>query len=457
MKMFVFRFYSSISSILLLLVYLGSLKTADAATQVVEVKFQMTCSTMSGQCVTQTNTLISTTLSFQVSSSICKAPPSPSLYLEFPSGLFMHDQLSNVRITVESGGGNSCDLCNIGCSGSGSGSGVGSGLQQPNRRSLLQTRTRESSVAILSWAPTTLTVQFDSVLNELLPILTLDRVTVELIEMKTGDASAGGDIHYSTSTDTVRSETMASGVIGGQVTSPSFAIATSDRVAGQPGAAATFSFTTTAGGKLATGGTITLTYPSGFFSSTGTPVVQISGDGPPTGKVATPTSTQIVITIETLSVAASSAVTVTLKGLTMGAANAGTTAGITVTTSVDRTASSDVSSGAIGDVVQNPSFSMDSADRVVARVTASAKLMFQTSAGGGLTYSSADALNAKITLIYPTGFFDTSTTPSPVISGTELSGVTASCAHSGSTKLVVSLTAGAIPAASNLVTIAALL
>jgi hypothetical protein len=82
-------------------------------------------------------------------------------------------------------------------------------------------------------------------------------------------------------------------------------------------AAATFSFTTTAGGALAAGSTITLTYPSGFFASAGSPSVQISGSGA-TGSVATPTGTQIVITTAGQAIDASSAVTVTVTGLTMG-------------------------------------------------------------------------------------------------------------------------------------------
>jgi len=82
----------------------------------------------------------------------------------------------------------------------------------------------------------------------------------------------------------------------GEVTSPSFEIALSDRVAGKSSAAATFSFTTTAGGALAIGSTITLTYPSGFFSGTGSPAATINGVSG--GAVATPTSTQIVVTAQ---------------------------------------------------------------------------------------------------------------------------------------------------------------
>ena len=66
-------------------------------------------------------------------------------------------------------------------------------------------------------------------------------------------------------------------VIGGQVTDTSFSMAFADRVASKTGAAATFNFKTSAGGVIAAGGTITLTYPLGFFSHTPTPGASISG------------------------------------------------------------------------------------------------------------------------------------------------------------------------------------
>ena len=130
---------------------------------------------------------------------------------------------------------------------------------------------------------------------------------------------------------------LAQTVTGGQVTSPSFEIASYDRVAGKSSAAATFTFTTTAGGALAAGSNITLTYPSGFFASAGSPSVQISGGGA-TGSVATPTGTQIVITTAAQAIDGSTAVTVTVTGLTMGGTpTAG--GGVSVATSVDQTAS----------------------------------------------------------------------------------------------------------------------
>ncbi len=116
----------------------------------------------------------------------------------------------------------------------------------------------------------------------------------------------------------------------------SFSMMHSDRVAGRSNVSATISFKPCS--LIPTNRNITLTYPSGFFASVGTPGVTISGGGP-TGTVATLTSTQIIITTATQAIAASTAVTVTLTGLIMGAATAGSSNGITISTSADQTAS----------------------------------------------------------------------------------------------------------------------
>ena len=58
---------------------------------------------------------------------------------------------------------------------------------------------------------------------------------------------------------------IACGVIGGQVYSLSFLISSSERIATMTNVAATFSFTTSAGGELYFGSTITLMFSSGFF------------------------------------------------------------------------------------------------------------------------------------------------------------------------------------------------
>ena len=80
-------------------------------------------------------------------------------------------------------------------------------------------------------------------------------VTVTLSGLIMGVASGGSSsgIAVATSADVIVSVGVESGVIGGQVSSGTFVIGDTDRVAGKTNVAATFSFTTTAGGALAIG------------------------------------------------------------------------------------------------------------------------------------------------------------------------------------------------------------
>jgi hypothetical protein len=265
-------------------------------------------------------------------------------------------------------------------------------------------------------------------------------MTMTVTGLTMGAATAGNStgIIISTSVDQTASFGVSSGVIGGQVTNTSFAIAASDRVAGKTGAAATFSFTTTAGGALAAGSNITLTYPSAFFVSTGTPGVRISGGGP-TATAGSPTSTQIVITTATQAIAASTAMTMIVTGLTMGAATAGNSTGIIISTSVDQTASFGVSSGVIGGQVTNTSFAIAASDRVAGKTGAAATFSFTTTAGGAL------AAGSNITLTYPSAFFVSTGTPGVRISG---GGPTATAGSPTSTQIVITTATQAIAAST---------
>jgi hypothetical protein len=157
---------------------------------------------------------------------------------------------------------------------------------------------------------------------------------------------------------------VLAGMIGGQVPVPSFAIAASDRVAAKTSAAATFSFTPSAGGALATcSSIITLTDLSGFFATSGIPTV-----------------------------------------------------GIAVTTSADTTASTYVASGMIGGAVAAVSFTIAAAaaaDRatVAAKTSVATTFAFTSTAGGAL------ASGILITLNHPINFFATSFTPTEAVSG----------------------------------------
>ena len=95
---------------------------------------------------------------------------------------------------------------------------------------------------------------------------------------------------------------------------------------------------------------ITLNYPAGFFAAQA-PSSNLAG----TSSVAilTATSTQdtannrFVITISNAPIPAGTPFTITLAGLTMGAATTGSTTGITVTTDTDTAASAGAPSGGI--------------------------------------------------------------------------------------------------------------
>jgi len=158
-----------------------------------------------------------------------------------------------------------------------------------------------------------------------------------------GTASAGGNITVQTSADPLASLPQASGVLGGRPLLSSFSIALSDRVAGRTAAVATFSFTPTVGGALATNGSITLNYPAGFFAS-GLITAQLSAPGVSL-TVAPPGASSVTMTVTGGTFAAATAVTVTLAGFTMGSPTAG--GDITVQTSADPFASLPQASGAI--------------------------------------------------------------------------------------------------------------
>jgi len=172
-------------------------------------------------------------------------------------------------------------------------------------------------------------------------------ITVTLSGLTIGDVTAGNSngITILTSADTTASVGVASGAIGGRVTNPSFTIASVDRVAGKSSAAATFAFTSTAGGEIAPNGKITLIYPSNFFATSPTPTVAMSGSI--TGTAAAPTLNFIIITTAAATLGSSTSVTVTLLGLTMGPTNNGSV-GVVIRTSSDFYSTAAIAPGPIG-------------------------------------------------------------------------------------------------------------
>ena len=122
----------------------------------------------------------------------------------------------------------------------------------------------------------------------------------------------------------------------GQVAWLSFGIASSDRIVSKTGVPVTLSFTLAT--LLPISGTITLSYPAGFFAVSA-PTVQPGSSSVAgfTGTCAATTSTSVVVNSAGATVPASSFV-ITLPGFVMGGVTAGTV-GATQATSADTAAS----------------------------------------------------------------------------------------------------------------------
>ncbi len=154
-------------------------------------------------------------------------------------------------------------------------------------------------------------------------------VVVTLSGLKMGPATAQNATGLSvyTSQDQVMSAPFDTGTIGARVTLLLFAIKFTDAVAGKLDSSATITFRTSAGGVVPPGGRIIVKYYiRGFFSTSQIPLFSSSVPGV-TGTCAFNVSNQqfssIVVTTSGSSVPASSVVTITLAGLTMGGVSDG--------------------------------------------------------------------------------------------------------------------------------------
>ena len=133
--------------------------------------------------------------------------------------------------------------------------------------------------------------------------------------------------------------------LGHRVFDVFFAIALSDRFAAKSSVSVTIAFTPT--NHIPSGGTITLSYPSGFFASSITPVVA-AGSSSVAGLTLTcglTTAMSVVLTTSGAAIGASR-FSVTMIGFKMGAATAGASQ-VSVKTSTDVIAATPVSSGPI--------------------------------------------------------------------------------------------------------------
>jgi hypothetical protein len=225
-------------------------------------------------------------------------------------------------------------------------------------------------------------------------------------------------IILTTSADLNPSNGCSSGAIFKKVLVTMFEIASTDRIAGKANVALTFSFTSTVQGALAPNSSITLAYPFGFFSSFTNISVSLSGGA--SGVVSAPTFRTFVIITSSLTLPAGSAITVTLKGLTMGSTSTSETSdGIIVTTSSDGDPSDGISSGMIGGQVSTGLFIIAGMGHIAGKTIAAITFSFTPSVGGALPPGS------KIKLMFSSGFLALSNSSYVSISGGALGNATA--------------------------------
>jgi hypothetical protein len=170
-----------------------------------------------------------------------------------------------------------------------------------------------------------------NLLNTEINAATTLAITLSGVKMGPPMSEKTAGIYVETSEDDA-SPGVTSGTIGGQVGGVSLTINAADRVSGASGKAVTFALKTANldGSALASGGKITLSYPSGFFMAGVTPTAVSSL----TFSISQFGTNSIVLTLSS-TLAKNTAVTITLNGVTMGQSTPGSTTGITVSTSQD--------------------------------------------------------------------------------------------------------------------------
>jgi hypothetical protein len=177
--------------------------------------------------------------------------------------------------------------------------------------------------------------------------------TIVFNNFKMGPSANQGSVtgvQVSTSADTTASDGVPSGIIGSftQVNNVSLAIAEKDRVSGTAGVSVTLSFVPTA--AIPPGGSITLTYPSGFFVSGIIPNVNGAGSSSVLGLGAVYSAsghTLLVLTTSGAFISASSTFSITISGLVIGVARVNSSDSIMVSTSVDQANSTAAACGVI--------------------------------------------------------------------------------------------------------------
>jgi hypothetical protein len=233
-------------------------------------------------------------------------------------------------------------------------------------------------------------------------------------------------------------DTISSGHIGDRVTFTSFSITVADRQSNKSGSSVTFAFWPSAGGSIPISGTITLHYPANFFLPSSAPVALTNASI----KIncTSQSASFIVLTVQNGTVSASTALLVTLIGLTIGSATSSIPNSVSVTTSHDANTIgiSTLASGPIGNRVKLLAFTVPLWDRVANKSGCSATLAFSPSVGGDI------AVGGNITLNFPSGFFLTDPYPFISLSGSVSSILTS---HTESS-VILTVQSGAIAAST---------
>ena len=262
--------------------------------------------------------------------------------------------------------------------------------------------------------------------------------TVTISGFTMGNVTEGGAVNIRTTAD----QELATAAPSGFIRDIGFSIASSDRVMNKSSVPVTLAFTPTT--PIPSGGTITLTYPSNFFASSITPIVAAAASSVAglTATCGATTATSVVITTSGATIG-TSVFTVTISGFTLGNVTAGGNVSIIFQTNGQVYTTSSVPSGGIGGQVLLSSFQCVFSPPLLS-VQCNAIGVFKTSAGGAL------AVGSTITLNYPSGYFDTSITPTGSIStaGVALTPISA-C---GATSIVIT-TAGASITSNTAVTV----
>lgn len=220
-----------------------------------------------------------------------------------------------------------------------------------------------------------------------------------------------------------------------------------DRVHLKPLSVATITFHVSPGGACSVGSTFTIDFPANFFSSTSA-LMAFSSSGV-SFRTENSTLTRVVISMLSGAIPSLGVATLTLSGLTMGAASEGFGSGVSVRTSSDPLASAESSCGSVFSYVGSVSFAISSSDRISMKSNVSLTLSF--------TSTKPMPPRGTVTLAYPLNFFDDGIVPFVFSDATSVAGLTVSFTPTNRGVLIMTTDSATLPASNVTVTISGLI